>query len=702
MIEQKIKAHHVERRALLYVRQSSAHQVLHNEESRRLQYAMEARARSLGWKDVEVIDEDLGRSATSAVGRTGFQYLVAEVCLGKVGAVVAREVSRFARNNRDWHQLIEMCSLVDTVLVDHDTVYDPRHGNDRLLLGLKGSLSEYELDLLRQRSLEARRQKAARGELVILAPVGYVKSADDRLEMDPDSRVQQSIKLVFEKFLEVGTVRQTLMWFIEHGLELPATRFAVHGWTTHWKRPSYRSVLSILGNPTYAGAYAYGKTTARPQVREGAFHSVRVRKPLEQWSVLLRDRHDGYITWETFERIREMITKNAQSWRTPGTGAAKGGPSLLAGLLRCHRCGRVLMVSYTGNDHGVLRYVCRRGGLDNGEARCISFGGSPIDDVVAHEVLRVVEPCAVEAAVQAATETEQKTQGLLDALRLEVKAAEYEAERARKQFDAVDPGNRLVADELERRWNRALLKVQGAQTRLDQEHARSAHETSSRTPRRSASLGDLACDLERVWNAPETDVRLKKRIVRAVVEEVVVDVDASAGEVVLVIHWKGGVHTTLRVRRRRTGENGHHTSKDIVEAVRLLARVCTDELIAGVLNRNGLLTGRGNRWTQERVISLRSKHDIPRHSVDCQREHGWMKLGEAAAYTGVSEKTLRRAVEQGLIQAAHPLSKGPWVFDRLALDEPEARRRLEDVRRGVSRGGSGPVLDQLKLGIPST
>jgi DNA invertase Pin-like site-specific DNA recombinase len=700
MLEQKIKAHHLERRALLYVRQSSTHQVLHNEESRRLQYAMEARARSLGWKEVEVIDEDLGRSATSAVGRTGFRYLVAEVCLGKVGAVVAREVSRFARNNRDWHQLIEMCSLVDTVLVDHDTIYDPRYGNDRLLLGLKGSLSEYELDLLRQRSLEARRQKAARGELVILAPVGYIKSADDRLEMDPDSRVQQSITLVFDKFLELGTVRQTLMWFIEHGLELPATCFAVRGWTTHWKRPSYRSVLSILRNPTYAGAYAYGKTMARPQVREGAFHSVRVRKPLEQWSVLLRDRHDGYITWETFERIREMITRNAQSWRTPGTGAAKGGQSLLAGLLRCRRCGRVLMVNYTGKDHGVLRYVCRRGGLDNGEPRCISFGGSPIDDVVAHEVLRVVEPCAVEASMQAATATEQRVQCLIDALRLEVKAAEYEAERARKQFDAVDPENRLVADELERRWNRALLKLEGAQTRLDQEHARSAHENSPCTPARS-TLGDMARDVERVWNAPETDVRLKKRIVRALVEEIVVDVDVSAGEVVLVIHWKGGVHTTLRVRRRRPGENRHHTSKDIVEAVRILARVCTDETIAGVLNRNALLTGRGNRWTLERVISLRSSHDIPRYCTDLQRANGWMKLGEAAAYAGVSEKTLRRTVEQGLIEAAHPLVKGPWVFDRQALDEPEVRRRLEDVRRGVSRG-SGPILNQLKLDIPST
>jgi DNA invertase Pin-like site-specific DNA recombinase len=699
MSNSKIKPHHLQRRALLYIRQSSAFQVLHNEESRRLQYAMADRVRSLGWRDVEIIDEDLGRSATTTAGRTGFQYLVAEVCLGKVGAVVAREVSRFARNNRDWHQLIEMCSLVDTVLIDHDTVYDGRQSNDRLLLGLKGSLSEYELDLLRQRSLEARRQKAARGELVILAPVGYLKTADDRLEKDPNHRVQRALRRVFDKFLELGTVRQTLMWFIEHGLELPANRFGPLGRETCWKRPSYRTILNVLRNPTYAGAYAYGKTQSQPQVKDGVLRTVRVRKAVDNWSVLLPDRHDGYVAWETFERIRAMIDKNAQGWRTPGTGAPKSGPAVLAGLLRCRRCGLMLTVRYTGCDHNVLRYACRRGFLDNGEPRCISFGGSPIDELVSLEVLRVVQPCAVQSAIQAASSESDQHKDLIEALTLEVKAARYEAERARKQFDAVDPDNRLVADELERRWNRALVKLKEAESRLQSEQLDQGRAEASQLD--AAKLSDLPTDLERAWNAPLTDVRIKKRIVRALVEEIVVDVDQHAAEVELLIHWKGGTHTTLRTRRRRSGENGRQTSKDVVEAVRLFARICTDEVIAGILNRNHLHTGRGNRWTKERVIALRSYHEIPLYDQDRQQVDGWMTLGQAAACVKVSPGTLRSLVEEDLVDAIHPLAVGPWIFGRTAFDRPEVRRRLDAIRRGGAQG-TEPQAEQLKLVIPTT
>jgi DNA invertase Pin-like site-specific DNA recombinase len=697
MSEEKIRPHHLERKALLYVRQSSAHQVLHNEESRRLQYAMQLRLQSMGWSDVEVIDEDLGRSATTTVGRVGFQHLVAEVCLGKVGAVAAREVSRFARNNRDWHQLIEMCSLVDTLLIDHETVYDARMGNDRLLLGLKGSLSEYELDLLRQRSLEARRQKAARGELITIAPVGYLKTADQRLEKDPDQRVQLAIRRVFDKFLELGSVRQTLLWLIEHGIQMPTRHCGMLGWETHWKRPSYRSVLSILRNPAYAGTYAYGKTTGRAQVRDGALHRSRVRKPRDEWSVLLPGRHEEYISLKAFTRIGEMIDKNVQNWRAPGTGAAKRGPSLLAGMLRCRRCGRVLMVTYTGNHSSVLRYACRRGRLDNAEDRCISFGGADVDAAVAREVFRVVQPGALEVAMQSATEESRKDADVLQALLLEVKAARYEAERARKQFDAVDPENRLVADELERRWNQTLQRVQEIEDRLEQQRLVDARRQHLASTAEAASLHDLPVELERVWNAPATDVRLKKRIIRALVEEVVVDVDSTAGEVELVIHWKGGVHTRFCVRRRRTGENSNHTSKDVVEAVRILARVCTDETIAGVLNRNGLYTGHGNRWTKQLVTSLRSKHSIPVFRLERQQQEGWMKLGEAAGHVGISETSLRSAVEHGDIEALHPLPLGPWIFSREALERPAARLCIERIHRAAARTTGPTEPDSMSL-----
>ena len=349
-MSEKIKPQHLERKAILYVRQSSAYQVKHNLESPKLQYGMEDRLQQLGWREIEVVDEDLGRSAAGLVTRTGFERRVAEVCLGKVGAVAAWEVSRFARNRRDWQQRVEVCRVVDTVFIDQETVYSPRQSNDRLLLGLKGSLNEYELDLLRQRSVEARREKARRGELVVAPPVGYVKTDDQQVEKDPDLRVQQAVRLVFDKFRELGSVRQTLMWFLGQGLELPAR--AVSG-DTVWKRPSYHTVYGILTNPIYGGAYAYGKTELRLEYEEGEPHRSIRRRPREEWLALLPHTHEGYVSWEEFERIRQAMAENVRGREQ--TGAAQRGAALLGGLLRCRRCGRKLTVRYTGNGPGVLR-----------------------------------------------------------------------------------------------------------------------------------------------------------------------------------------------------------------------------------------------------------------------------------------------------------------------------------------------------------
>ena len=322
--------------------------------------------------------------------------MVAEVCLGKVGAVAAREVSRFARNSREWQQLVEVCRVVDTVLIDLETVYSPRHSNDRLLLGLKGSLNEYELDLLRQRSVEARRAKAQRGELLVAAAVGYLKTDAPHFEKDPDRRVQEAVALVFRKFVELGTVRQTLWWFLEHGVQLPVRRRPAR---LVWRRPSYAMLYRMLSNPMYGGAYAYGKTERTLHYEHGEPRTSSRRKPRAQWLALIPNAHEGYVSWDEFERIQHAMAENL---RGPGhTGAATNGPALLAGLLRCRRCGRKLMVWYTGNAHNVLRYACHRGALDNGEPRCIAFGGVSVDAAMANEVLRVVQPAAVEAAVVA-------------------------------------------------------------------------------------------------------------------------------------------------------------------------------------------------------------------------------------------------------------------------------------------------------------
>jgi DNA invertase Pin-like site-specific DNA recombinase len=669
----KIKSQHLERKAILYIRQSSAYQVSHNLESQKLQYAMQDRLRQLGWREIEVVDEDLGRSAAGTVTRAGFERMVAEVCLGKVGAVAAREVSRFARNSREWQQLVEVCRVVDTVLIDQETVYTPRQSNDRLLLGLKGSLNEYELDLLRQRSVEARREKARRGELLVTAPVGYLKTEEQHWEKDPDRRVQQAVLLVFRKFVELGTARQTLLWFLEHGLQLPV--YTRQG-ETFWKRPTYATVYRILTNPIYGGAYAYGKTERTLHYENGEPRRGARRKPREQWLALIPNSHEGYVSWEQHQQIRRAIAENVRGGEP--SGIVQGGAALMTGLLRCRRCGRKLAVSYTGNHHDVLRYECRRGWLDSGEPRCIGFGGMPVDETIAQEVLRVVQPAAVEAAVLASQEEARKQDEVLEAWGRDLEAARYAAQRAQKQYDAADPENRLVADELERRWNQALQRVQEIELRIEQH----VHGPGKATTATREEYEELATKLETVWNCADTDVRLKKRIVRTLIHEVVVDVDAEAGELILVLHWKGGVHTELRLPRRRRGQNSKQTSKEIVAAVRTLARICSDEVIAGMLNRNGLLTGRGNRWTKEGVTSLRSHHQIPGYGSDRRQREGWMNLTEAADSIGVSARTLRLAVERGEIEAEHPLDEGPWVFSRYELEKKAAVNFVKRVRSG--------------------
>jgi DNA invertase Pin-like site-specific DNA recombinase len=455
----KITGEHLARSAIVYVRQSTAYQVANNLESQRRQYGLVERGRQLGWSDVQVIDDDLGRSG-GGIARPGFEKLLAAICEGRVGAVLSIEASRLARNGRDWHTLLEFCGLVGTLIVDEDGVYEPRSPNDRLLLGMKGTMSEMELSIFRQRSTEAIKQKARRGELIRTVAVGYLKTDDDRIEKDADRRVQDAIALVFHKFVELQSVRQVLVWMTQEQILLPAVVHTYGKQSIEWKVPIYRALHHILTNPVYGGAYAFGRRSARVKIENGRKRIIRsLHRNWNDWEVLIKDHHEGYITWAEFERNQRLINDNANRKSNMGRGSIRRGEALLAGLFRCARCGRKLTVSYSGKGGPTQRYVCRGASDQMGASNCISFGGTRIDRAVVQEVLDRLQPLGIEAALAAMNAHEEDDLEKRRQLENALEQARFEATRAHRQYDQVDPDNRLVAGELERRWNERLARV---------------------------------------------------------------------------------------------------------------------------------------------------------------------------------------------------------------------------------------------------
>lgn len=681
----KVTADHQKRRAVVYIRQSSPIQVAHNLESQRRQYALADQARQLGFQQVDVIDEDLGRSGSGQVDRPGFARLVAEVCTGSVGAVFCIEASRLARNGRDWHHLIELCGLVRALVVDPDGVYDPGVLNDRLLLGLKGTMSEFELNLLRQRCQEAIRQKARRGELKFALPVGYRWAPNGKVEMDPDRRIQQAVELVFSKMSELGSARQVLLWFRGERVSLPALMRGESGCELVWKLPVYNTIWHMLRNPMYAGAYAFGKTEARTRVVGGrARKTIGHSKPLDNWTVLIRDHHPGYISWEQYERNQALLADNAHMKSRMEPKAGRGGRSLLAGLLRCRRCGRMLHVAYSGNRPGVPRYHCRGAHINHGAAWCISFGGLRPDQAIAAEVLKAVEGNAVEAAVAAAARIAEQRRQQRHALALELEQAQYEARLAARRYEAVDPDNRLVAAELEARWNAALRSVGEVENRLRQIETTS--EGSAKIPDKETLLS-LAQDLPAVWNAGSTDMRLKQRIARILIQEIVADVDDSTREIVLMIHWTGGRHSELRVKKNLTGHHRRCTTLEAIEIIRRMAGRFPDDQIAATLNRLGLKTGSGNNWVELRVRTARNYHELP--SYDPKLRHNVLTLEEASEQLGVSHKIVRRLIDSKIITASQVVPLAPWEIPARAIQSDQVLREIAAVKKG-DREKKGP------------
>lgn len=677
-MSRKITADHLCRTAYVYIRQSSMDQVRHNLESQRRQYELADKARSMGWSEVEVIDEDLGRSGASAVERTGFQRLVAEVGLGRCGAIFSLEASRLARNNADWYRLLDLCSLAKTLLVDSEAVYDPRLSNDRLLLGLKGALSEAELGLIFQRAHRALMAKAKRGELYTTVPIGYVRTREDGLEKDPDLRVQESIQGVFAKFSETVSARQTLLWYRQEKVRLPAHQYSRWGWETVWKVPVYNTIIKFIKNPIYAGAYVWGRTGTETVIENGqARKYVGRRKSQEEWTVWIRDHHDGYTDWKTFEGNQRILSENLHMEGKMAKGAIRSGRSLLAGLLSCGHCGRRLHVSYGGVGSVVPRYSCQGALLNHGGQKCISFGGWKVDRAVEAEIVRVVQPASMEAALGSAEKTHQETELKKKLLDREVQQLRYEAERAYRQYDAVDPSNRLVAESLEKKWNNALQGVEQAESRL-QELSESLDKMEK--PNRE-ELVQLAQVFPKIWADPQTDRKIKKRIARMLIEEITASVDETRREVSLVIRWKGGKHSRLTIKKNKTGHHSFCTDKQIVDLVRELAVQLPDREIARVLNRLGKKTGRGYSWTKSRVCSLRNYHRIAVFDPH-KNDHRYCDMKQAAATLEISPMSVRRLIQKKILPAQQTVPTAPWRIERSHLASPAVVAAVQAIKAG--------------------
>ena len=652
----------LQRKAVVYVRQSTPQQVQSNLESQRRQYELVDVARRRGFTNVEIIDDDLGRSASGAVDRPGFDRLVAALCAGQVGAVLCLDASRLARNGRDWHHLLELCGLVDARVIDLDGVYDPCRPNDRLLLGMKGSISEFELGIIRSRMYDAVRSKARRGELRISIPIGYNWDRHVGLGLDPDGRLQEVIRLVFQKFRELGSARQVLLWMASQNIHFPYPSNGRTLTSFEWRPIRYRNVISILKNPFYSGVYAYGKSEKRTSIVDGrARKTYGHRKPIGAWEVFIKDHHEGYISWAEYERNQALLAGNAYG-KVGETKSGRGGRALLAGLICCARCGRRLNVIYTGRYPRPV-YRCDKPNLQLGQRRCFSFGGKRIDATIAAEMLRAVAPIAIEAAAEAERMLRDEDKDRRRIAELELQQAQYDASLAERRYAACDPDNRLIAAQLEKAWEAALQRVETCRQRLDGMPEPDAGDARP-------DLTGLADDLSAAWKAPKTTMRTRQRLVRALITEIVADVDETASEIVLVIHWKGGQHSELRVRKPRTGEHGCSTPEQALAVMRSMAGRWSDQDIAASLNRMGMPTGQGKTWTAKRVGDLRRVHGI--HGYRSADKNGeWLTMRDAAAKLGVSHHQIRKLIKVGVLVSEQIMPDAPHQIraDDLASDQ---------------------------------
>ncbi len=688
----KITEHHRSRKAMVYLRQSSPRQVEENLESKRLQYAMVERAEALGFRHVETIDCDLGFSASvGAAQREGFDYIISAVACGDVGIVLSREVSRLSRTNKDWCQLFEVCQVFNTLIGDEQQVYDLSSLDDQLILGIKGTMSVVELNVMKMRMLRGQEEKARRGELFKRLPSGYVRDGDGHVVRTPDQRVREAITLVFRKFRELWSIRQTFQWFRDHDVQLPVNP-ARGGNELIWQVPTQGFVRDVLVNPFYAGAYVWGRRPTVTVFVDGQLkrRQGRLRRP-EECRVFIPDHHEGYIEWQTYEENRTIIRGNNMNLESDeSTSAVRNGCGLLAGLLRCGRCGRKLYVRYWGKRGTAARYLCK-GEFDSGGEYCLGFGGDRVDRRLSQEILKVISPVGIEASLQSITNLTSTEDDRRRTLVRQLEQLEFEARRAFEQYNEVDARNRLVAAELERRWNVKLEEIEQVQSSIAglEEQAPNLSDTDRE---RILVMGNR---FEEVWQSEHCSGELKKKIARTIIEDVIAS-DADDNSLHFVIHWKGGVHTELTMPRPMSA-TAQRTSMEALEIIRRMAVRYGDDQIASVLNRLGHRTGKDKRWNQNRVHTARRNHSISGQKRAIPNPE-ILSLTQAAKYCSVSNKTIERLVESEKLSMQQVAPRAPWEIRRSDLDAEPIKSIVDHLRRtGKLVLDRGDSTDQLSL-----
>ena len=654
IVPEKIHRQHRERLAIVYIRQSTVQQVERHQESTRLQYALVDRAIQFGWsrETIVVIDDDLGRSGATIEGRLGFQRLVAEVGLGNVGLVLGVEMSRLARSCRDWHQLLEICALFDTLIADVDGVYDPTNYNDRLLLGLKGTMSEAELHILKARMLEGRRAKARRGELGKAVPMGYLRRPSGEVVLDPDEQAQATIRLVFDLFERLRTIGKVLRYLVEHDIRLPVrARGGARKDELEWRRPSRPTLQNLFANPTYAGAYVYGvRSIDRRRQKAGRPGTGRRSLRAEEAEVFLPDRMPAYITWDQYQRNQTQLQSNRAAWG----GAPRSGSALLSGVITCGRCGIRMTAHYNNNGHNA-RYVCMAMKSNYGEPSCQSLTAAPLDALMMRLVLQAIDPAALEASLALATDLEAERAALDLHWQQRLERAAYEVERARRQYNACEPENRLVARSLERAWEEALAE----QARLEADYERVRRERlTAPSAAELHAIRNLAQDLPALWKAATTTQEERQTIVRLLLERVLVEVVHNTEQVRVVCHWHGGnrtLHSLMRPVARLTTLSTY--GRLVARAVDLRREGHNFEEIAETLNREGWRPAkRRNTFNAPMVhhLLIRAGAIEPkyrRRKPQIARQPDEWTIRELAEQIGVPEPTLYTWVQKGRLRS---------------------------------------------------